>query len=501
MQLGSLHIPNSESQTLGRTGAVIMVMERSDVSLSLNTGMGIQGSKSVHNARFTLNDLFKKDPLHMKENPMPCPKVDFILQKINNCKVIYDHSVMAKNVVEAREFKRKTLLDILECIKQGKTELSDEVLKELFEMFQVNIFRGLAPFNGDQIKKGVPIVAMEYDEDKTNYEPSWPHLQIIYEILLRLLLHTEPKSLSKESFLDKTFVMRLLDHFDSEDPREREILKTIFHRIYGKFTFLRSFMRKAVNNVFFQFIFETERHNGIGELLEIMGSIINGFVVPLKEEHKLFLTRVLIPLHKPKNMGNYHTQLQYCVSQFVQKDSKLADVVIKGLIKFWPVTNCQKESLLLGELEEVLEYTQEAGFSKCSVPLARLLARSLTSFHSQVAERALYMWNNERFVNLVSANMADMLPMVIAAIEKNVNDHWNLSIQDQTLCVKKMLESMDPELFKKCLHKFKEEESNSSHLRKNREHDWKRLEIMATSKPSSEALNGFGSPLMSIEVM
>ena len=30
----------------------------------------------------------------------------------------------------------------------------------------------------------------------------------------------------------------------------------------------------------------------------ILGSIINGFALPLKAEHKQFLVRVLIPLHK-----------------------------------------------------------------------------------------------------------------------------------------------------------------------------------------------------------
>jgi serine/threonine-protein phosphatase 2A regulatory subunit B' len=46
---------------------------------------------------------------------------------------------------------------------------------------------------------------------------------------------------------------------------------------------LRSFIRKAIGNVFFKFVYETERHNGIGELLEILGSIINGFALPLKQ--------------------------------------------------------------------------------------------------------------------------------------------------------------------------------------------------------------------------
>ena len=80
----------------------------------------------------------------------------------------------------------------------------------------------------------------------------------------------------------------MLDLFDSEDPRERDFLKTILHRIYGKFLSLRAYIRKQINNTFYkvslvlflsspitpaalQFIYETERHNGIAELLEILG--------------------------------------------------------------------------------------------------------------------------------------------------------------------------------------------------------------------------------------
>jgi hypothetical protein len=53
------------------------------------------------------------------------------------------------------------------------------------------------------------------------------------------------------------------------------------------------------------------------------GSIINGFALPLKEEHKTFLTRVLLPLHKTKCLTMYHPQLAYCVIQFLEKDPAL----------------------------------------------------------------------------------------------------------------------------------------------------------------------------------
>lgn len=64
---------------------------------------------------------------------------------------------------------------------------------------------------------------------------------------------------------------QLLELFDSEDPRERDFLKTVLHRIYGKFLGLRAFIRKQINNIFLKFIYETEHFNGVGELLEILG--------------------------------------------------------------------------------------------------------------------------------------------------------------------------------------------------------------------------------------
>lgn len=45
---------------------------------------------------------------------------------------------------------------------------------------------------------------------------------------------------------------QLLDLFDSEDPRERDFLKTILHRIYGKFLGLRAYIRRQINNIFYR---------------------------------------------------------------------------------------------------------------------------------------------------------------------------------------------------------------------------------------------------------
>ena len=55
-----------------------------------------------------------------------------------------------------------------------------------------------------------------------------------------------------KKYLSTQFISKLLDLFDSEDPRERESLKTILHRVYGKFLMNRAFIRKQINNHFYR---------------------------------------------------------------------------------------------------------------------------------------------------------------------------------------------------------------------------------------------------------
>ncbi|KAJ4979252.1 hypothetical protein NE237_010032 [Protea cynaroides] len=395
-------------------------------------------------------------------------------RKLQLCCILFDFSDTLKSIRE-KETKRVTLLELVDFIQSGSGKLSEDLQEELIRMISINIFRSLPPASHENT--GAEPADPE-DEDPY-LEPSWPHLQLVYELLLRYVVSSDTDTKIAKRYIDHSVVLKLLDLFDSEDPREREYLKTILHRIYGKFMVHRPFIRKAINNIFYRFIFETERHSGIGELLEILGSIINGFALPMKEEHKLFLVRALIPLHKPKSIALYHQQLSYCITQFVEKDYKLADTVIRGLLKYWPITNCQKEVLFLGELEEVLELTQSAEFQRCMVPLFRQIGRCLNSSHFQVAERALFLWNNDHIVGLIAQNRSVIFPIIFEALEKNIKGHWNQAVHGLTANVRKMFLEMDNELFEECQRKYQEKVANAEGLQEQRELTWKRLEAAA----------------------
>ena len=102
-------------------------------------------------------------------------------------------------------------------------------------------------------------------------------------------------------------------------------------------------IRRLFGEQFREFVYETNRHHGIGEMLMILGSIITGFSKPIKPEHLRFLNEAILPLHQPDWLAHYHPQLSYCMMQYVQKDPVTGRDIIKRLVKKWPWRNSPKQ--------------------------------------------------------------------------------------------------------------------------------------------------------------
>jgi serine/threonine-protein phosphatase 2A regulatory subunit B' len=168
-----------------------------------------------------------------------------------------------------KEVKRSALQEMVEYINNNNGIITESVYPEAIQMvsyepspfcvfsllnlstpfiaqFAINLFRTLPPSSNPNGAEFDP------EEDEPTLESSWPHLQIVYELFLRFLESPDFQPNVAKRFIDSQFVLRLLDLFDSEDPRERDFLKTVLHRIYGKFLGLRAYIRKQINNVFYR---------------------------------------------------------------------------------------------------------------------------------------------------------------------------------------------------------------------------------------------------------
>ncbi|KAK4343462.1 hypothetical protein RND71_036556 [Anisodus tanguticus] len=454
-------------------------------------------------------------------------KQSLFVSKLNLCCTIYDFNDPDKDSAE-KDLKRQVLLELNEFVASGSARFTESAISTVCKMCAVNLFRTFPP--------KYLSARGESEDEEPMFDPAWCHLQLVYDFFLSVIGQGSLDAKYAKKYVDHSFILKLLDLFDSEDPRERECLKSILHCLYGKFMMHRPAIRKAVSNIFYRFAFETERHNGIAELLEVFGSVISGFALPLKEEHRLFFSRALLPLHKTKSLGIYHQQLAYCVVQFIEKEQNLASVVITRLLRYWPVTSSQKQLMFISELEEILEMISIAEFEKIMVPLFHRIGYCLNSSHFQgrmvvskffnrsigkcqfarikgevpcnyydclhfltqkkelissltfprlvvVAERAHFLWNNDNVLNLVMHNRHVIMPIIISALERNSQNHWNKAVLNLTQNVRKVFSEMDEELVLDCQGKLEEENSKSNVAAERRRLMWERLEIAANYEP------------------
>ncbi|XP_051500313.1 serine/threonine-protein phosphatase 2A 56 kDa regulatory subunit gamma isoform isoform X2 [Myxocyprinus asiaticus] len=444
----------------------------------------VKKDKRQSSSRFSLSNNRELQKLPAFKDVPPAEQEKLFVQKLRQCCVLFDFVSDPLSDLKWKEVKRAALSEMVEYITHNRNVITEPIYPEVVHMFAVNMFRTLPPSSNP--------TGAEFDpeEDEPTLEAAWPHLQLVYEFFLRFLESPDFQPNIAKKYIEQKFVLQLLELFDSEDPRERDFLKTTLHRIYGKFLGLRAYIRKQINNIFYscilfpyRFIYETEHHNGIAELLEILGSIINGFALPLKEEHKIFLLKVLLPLHKVKSLSVYHPQLAYCVVQFLEKDSTLTEPVVMALLKYWPKTHSPKEVMFLNELEEILDVIEPSEFVKVMEPLFRQLAKCVSSPHFQVAERALYYWNNEYIMSLISDNAARILPIMFPSLYRNSKTHWNKTIHGLIYNALKLFMEMNQKLFDDCTQQFRAEKNKEKAKWKEREEAWIKIESLAKSNP------------------
>uniref|UniRef100_A0A8C8GMT8 Serine/threonine protein phosphatase 2A regulatory subunit n=1 Tax=Oncorhynchus tshawytscha TaxID=74940 RepID=A0A8C8GMT8_ONCTS len=433
--------------------------------------------KSQGSSQFRTQTFTELSPLPQLKDAPSTEQQELFTQKLQQCCMLFDFMDSVTDL-KSKEIKRATLNELVDYVSTNRGVLVEAAYPEISNMICTNIFRTLPPSENPDF---------DPEEDEPTLEASWPHIQLVYEFLLRFLENPDFQPSIAKRYIDQKFVLQLLELFDSEDPRERDFLKTVLHRIYGKFLGLRAFIRKQINNIFLRFIYETDHFNGVAELLEILGSIINGFALPLKAEHKQFLMKVLIPMHTAKGLALFHAQVTKCVTDAQLSYESIR--VIRGLLKFWPKTCSQKEVMYLGEMEEILDVIEPTQFKKIQEPLFKQISRCVANPHFQVAERALYFWNNEYILSLIEENIDKILPIMFGSLYRISKEHWNPTIVALVYNVLKTLMEMNSTLFDELTASYKSDRQREKKKEQEREELWKKLDELKLSDAAALVQN------------
>jgi serine/threonine-protein phosphatase 2A regulatory subunit B' len=372
---------------------------------------------------------------------------DNFLKKIQFCSQSFDFNDDTKDTKEKSE--RLSYLSELSELLNDQTMVANLVIPHLdhvMEMIEKNIFRPLPVIK----KSGAPSEPGMEDEEVI-VDPSWPHLQPVYEFFLQLIVNDAIDVKSLKVFVTHTFIQEFLELFDSEEPREREYLKNILHRLYAKLVPRRKMIRKAITDCFYTLIHENYKFNGAAELLDILASIISGFAVPLREEHVYFFKTVIISLHKVQTCQLYHEQLLRCSMLFLSKDPSLAIPLVEGLLKYWPFGNSAKETAFLTELLEVLEVCDLIKLEPLIPRLFKRLIKCIAGPHLQVADRAMCFFENDYFLSILKTYKNQTFPMLVPVICAIADTHWHKVLQESLNALKTILKEIDYNSFEKAL--------------------------------------------------
>ena len=367
-------------------------------------------------------------------------------KKLQLCMQIYDFNDEEKNVTEKNE-RLKALQELQEMISnpQTMTNVVMPNLEHVVNMIKRNIFRPLPVVKKQGLTGETPL-----EEEEVIIDPSWPHLQPVYEFFLQLIINESVDMKSLRGCISHKFIQEFLELFDSEEPKEREYLKNILHRLYAKLVPRRKMIRKAMTDTFNALIHENYKFNGTSELQDILASIISGFAVPLREEHVIFFHNIIIPLHKVQTCHKYHNELLRCSMLFLSKEPNLAFSLINGLLKYWPFANYTKETLFLSELLDILEVCCDISKLEPLIPkIFKRIVKCIASPHLQVSDRTMCFFEHEFFLNILKSYKHVAFPIIVPVISHLATNHWHKLILESLCALRNIIRDIDQPLYDK----------------------------------------------------
>eukprot|EP00163_Fabomonas_tropica_P003198 TRINITY_DN1267_c0_g3_i2.p1 TRINITY_DN1267_c0_g3~~TRINITY_DN1267_c0_g3_i2.p1 ORF type:complete len:855 (-),score=181.86 TRINITY_DN1267_c0_g3_i2:72-2636(-) len=233
-------------------------------------------------------------------------------------------------------------------------------------------------------------------------------------------------------------------------------LARVCHRIYDVFKPYRPQLRKEIISSFRAVALGSGGTSTFGShtvnqsamlhlgavpvLLQIVHSIIRGIHrLPISRSFNAILNAML-ELHAPNKMLNdteavlslYHKELMACEVALVKVDPRASEGVLMSILKHWPKANSTKEALLLSELESIMELTPSDILKKHLVPLWTQIATCMASQNFRASERALMMWSGDYFLSFCLEHLQDITPLVLHALLREGNKHWNPTVNSMT---------------------------------------------------------------------
>ena len=339
----------------------------------------------------------------------------------------------------------------------------EECIRDLVEFFSLSVFRDTQPD-----EEGFPV-----EGDKT---------------LSLFLLSDASHTPETAEVFDENVIRQILRAFqirtsvvgrDSDLAEKKQRWRSILHSTYERFYHHRKYMydtfieflsfisktaRKASGGLQFQAIPGAAVDNmapdekfigglySVGDLLEVIGAIIQGLDVPVRKVHNERLLNVgLLPLHEiclgygetGCALAIYHRQLTFCLAELSKKENKIAVQVLNRLCAFIPKMirgGYSKPAVyLINECEELLEAVPRETFTRIKDSFFAMVLSAIDSLNYAVAQRSLLLLNTPLVRSLCLDVKEYSYQKIVPILLRIAESHWNDTTQQMAF---RILESV-----------------------------------------------------------
>ncbi|OHS95898.1 hypothetical protein TRFO_10312 [Tritrichomonas foetus] len=386
-------------------------------------------------------------------------------QKVKECKKLCDWSIGIKDV-EAKKNKKILLIQLIELFESNVS--AHYIMPGNIDKFISMVVRNISrPFPNQK-------PAMPFDFDDVTQDMAWPHLALVYEALLKLLMSTLTIKINHP-----TFIACLVSNSCSPDERERMAVRDNLKFLFAKCEDVRDQILRLVEN---QFLTGICSH----QLLEFMLSVLDEVGRPLPDNLiKIYKESVLF-LHSSPVFLTFYKAFFACVNRFVRCERSLLKPTIEFLVRHWPSSTVRKQLIFMSEMEGLtLNY-----FEDVTEDVAKMVFKKLSDLVNEpnidIAETALNVLLGpaleEPLVNFPELAIKTMTQELMNSANKN----WNEFVQEDSKLALQMLSDLNPKIFKATVGRLKEERKRKKTYQGIWRTNWKK--VVETAKMNDDTI-------------
>jgi hypothetical protein len=183
-------------------------------------------------------------------------------------------------------------------------------------------------------------------------------------------------------------------------------------------------------------------------------AILSFFAVRFKESlpdllelRDAILRKSIIPLKSGMHLLSYIPKMTAILDIFIEIDQSFATEMVCSLIASFPRGRLAKQVPYIQWIIATTEKVPLADFPNLCPTLFSFLADMVRQCSSKVVETSCKIFQNLKIIPLIIDNTHLIYPVMLAALNQTVTDHWKLATQNYAFSTIRAMQDLDPAQF------------------------------------------------------